>query len=220
MGDFQGRHALIFAAAPEEHYEYIRQHLDMHPDTVIACADGGVRHARAMGLTPQLVIGDFDSGDTVSACEGTEYIRLCPEKDDTDTQSVMRELLRRGCRDMLLVCATGGRLDHLLGNLSLLEEAAGQGIALALMDRQNYVVMHQGGMQQFTMPDAYQYFSLIPLDAVLTGVTITGAKYPLENAKLYRSAMISISNQATDAHFTITVRQGRALVIFSKDICR
>ena len=50
MGDFQGRHALIFAAAPETEYGYIRAFLDKHPDALIACADGGLRHARALGL--------------------------------------------------------------------------------------------------------------------------------------------------------------------------
>ena len=50
MGAYEGRHALIFAAAPETEYGYIRAFLERHPDALIACADGGLRHARAVGM--------------------------------------------------------------------------------------------------------------------------------------------------------------------------
>ena len=52
-------------------------------------------------------------------------MRLRPEKDDTDTQGCLREVFRRGCTEATLVCATGGRIDHMLANLSLLEELSG-----------------------------------------------------------------------------------------------
>ena len=86
MGAFQGRHALIFAAAPETEYGYIRAFLARHPDALIACADGGLRHARVLGLHPDFMISDCDS---MPETEGTEVIRLQPEKDDTDTQSCL-----------------------------------------------------------------------------------------------------------------------------------
>ena len=105
MGAYEGRHALIFAAAPETDYSYIRAFLGEHPDALIACADGGLRHARALGLHPDFMISDCDS---MPETEGDEVIRLKPEKDDTDTQSCLREVFRRGCREATLVCATGG----------------------------------------------------------------------------------------------------------------
>ena len=61
MGAYEGRHALIFAAAPETDYSYIRAFLGEHPDALIACADGGLRHARALGLHPDFMISDCDS---------------------------------------------------------------------------------------------------------------------------------------------------------------
>ena len=81
MGAYEGRHALIFAAAPETDYSYIRAFLGEHPDALIACADGGLRHARALGLHPDFMISDCDS---MPETEGDEVIRLKPEKDDTD----------------------------------------------------------------------------------------------------------------------------------------
>ncbi|MGE4548565.1 MAG: thiamine diphosphokinase, partial [Intestinibacillus sp.] len=206
MGAFQGRHALIFAAAPETEYGYIRAFLDEHPDAAVICADGGQRHARAMGLRPDLVIGDFDSGEVPE--NAAEVLRLRPEKDDTDTQSCMREAFARGCTEVTLVCATGGRLDHLLANLSLLEEARDCGRRCTVLDRQNMVFLHDGGCRHFKMPPYYQYFSVIPLDEKLEGVTIRGAKYPLERATVLRKRMVSISNEPTQSTFSIEIVRG------------
>ncbi len=214
MGNTKGRHAVIFLSAPETQYGYIQTFLEAQPDASIVCADGGLRHAQAMGLLPNLLIGDFDSSDRGAA---REVIRLKPEKDDTDAQACVRELLRRDYKEMTLVCATGGRLDHLLANLSLLEEAMAGGAKCALLDAQNYVVLHPGGRQQFKKNKAYRYFSIVPLDAQLYGVTIAGAKYPLQDATVTRAGMITISNEAVADQMTIAIAQGTALVVFAND---
>lgn len=216
MGTFQGRSALIFAAAPETSYDYIRDFLQTHPQSAIICADGGIKHAQALGLSPDLVVADFDSSDAEQAISG-EILRLRPEKDDTDTQTCMREVFKRGCTDAALVCATGGRIDHMLANLSLLEEAAELGGRLTILDAQNQILFHKSGSVVYPVPEGFPYFSLIPLDAILTGVTIENAKYPLRDAIVLRAAMITISNEATAPEITISVGTGNALVIFSRD---
>ena len=193
MGTYQGRHALIFAAAPETDYGYIRAFLREHPSALVACADGGLRHARALGLHPDFMISDRDS---MTEVEGEDVILLKPEKDDTDSQSCLREVFRRGCREATLVCATGGRIDHMLANLSLLEEAKTLGGHLTILDPYNRVELHQGGRQEFIMPETFTYFSVVPMDAVLEGVTIENAKYELTNGTVTRVGMISTSNEA------------------------
>lgn len=214
MGDFTGRHALIFAAAPETEYGYIRDFLRECPDALIVCADGGLRHARALGLRPAFMVSDCDS---LAETEGDEVLRLPPEKDDTDTQSCLREVLRRGCTEATLVCATGGRIDHMLANLSLLEEAHALGGHLTVLDRQNKAVLHEGGHKKFKMTENYHYFSIVPLDAVLEGVTIENVKYPLRGATVRRAGMISISNEAQQPEFSISIDKGRAIIVFSRD---
>ncbi|WP_283672960.1 thiamine diphosphokinase [Butyricicoccus sp. Marseille-Q5471] len=214
MGTFQGRHALIFAAAPETEYDYIRDFLREHPHAIIVCADGGLRHARKLGLHPDFMVSDCDS---LSETEGTEVLRLKPEKDDTDTQSCLREVFRRGCTEVTLVCATGGRIDHMLANLSLLEEAYAMGGQLTVLDRQNKIVLHEGGHQKFKMTENYHYFSIVPLDSVLKGVTIENAKYPLHSVTVTRAGMITISNEATAPEFVVEIEQGRALIVFTHD---
>ena len=203
MGTYQGRHALIFAAAPETDYGYIRAFLREHPDALVACADGGLRHARALGLHPDFMISDRDS---MTEVEGDDVILLRPEKDDTDSQSCLREVFRRGCREATLVCATGGRIDHMLANLSLLEEAKTLGGHLTI------------GRQEFIMPETFTYFSVVPMDAVLEGVTIENAKYELTNGTVTRVGMISTSNEAKpNSRFAVTIERGTALIIFSRD---
>ena len=192
MGTYQGRHALIFAAAPETDYGYIRAFLREHPSALVACADGGLRHARALGLHPDFMISDRDS---MTEVEGDDVILLRPEKDDTDSQSCLREVFRRGCREATLVCATGGRIDHMLAN-----------------------ELHQGGRQEFIMPETFTYFSVVPMDAVLEGVTIENAKYELTNGTVTRVGMISTSNEAKpNSRFAVTIERGTALIIFSRD---
>lgn len=215
MGTLKGRHALMIAAGPETEYAYIQQFLQTHPQAYIVCADGGLRHAQAMQIVPDLLIGDFDSG---FAGPAKETVRLRPEKDDTDLQHCVRTVLERGCTEITIVCATGGRLDHLLANLSLLEEIHAAGGHGRILDPQNYVILHEGGCQDFKkMPD-YPYFSIIPLDAVLHGVTITGAKYPLTEATVTRAGMLTISNEPTAESFSVTIQQGAALLVFTHDM--
>ncbi len=113
MGTYQGRHALIFAAAPETDYGYIRAFLREHPDALVACADGGSAACAGARSAPDFMISDRDS---MTEVEGDDVILLRPEKDDTDSQSCLREVFRRGCREATLVCATGGRIDHMLAN--------------------------------------------------------------------------------------------------------
>mgnify|MGYP002578188051 CR=1 FL=1 len=124
-------------------------------------------------------------------------------------------------QEITLVCATGGRIDHMLANLSLLEEAREMGGRLTILDSCNRIVLHEGGREKFIMPSAYRYFSIVPLDAVLTGVTIENAKYPLENGRVTRAGMVSISNEAAPgSSFAVTIEKGAALIIFAHDSAR
>ena len=93
--------AVIIASAPETDIDYVRELID--ENTLVICADGGQRHARALGIVPDLVIGDFDSG---SAPESGDVLRLKPEKDDSDLQCCMRTAIERGCDEVILTCAS------------------------------------------------------------------------------------------------------------------
>lgn len=204
---------LIVASAPETEYDYVKR-LAEQVDYII-CADGGIRHALACGLHPNLVVGDFDSGKPPTA--NAEIITLKPEKDDSDLMCCTREALKRGADEITYVCASGGRIDHFLSNLSLLEYLYEQGSRGTFCDSRNRVTFHGGGERQYTADPFYRYVGIIPLDATLHGVTLRGLKYPLTNAMVSRSQVITISNEAIAPAYMIAIETGRALVIESKD---
>ncbi len=204
--------ALLLASAPETDYDYVKR-LAEKADLLV-CADGGIRHATACGLKPDLVIGDFDSGEKpVSG----RVIQLCPEKDDSDLMCCVKTILEKGIDTLWIACASGGRIDHFLANLTLLEYLKSRGVSAALYDSRNRVTCHGGGKQIYTANPEYQYVGVIPLDAELTGVTLRGLKYELTDAVLSRSAIISISNEAVEPTYMIEIRQGQALVVESHD---
>ena len=215
MGAWKGRKALILAAAPCDNLDYVRDFMAQTPDCVIICADGGAKYAKRLGLIPDVLVADFDSGSSCIPCG--ELIRLTPEKDDTDLQHCVYLAIQRGCTDITLACATGGRLDHLLANLLLCESAFEAGARLTVIDRQNTVFLHTGGCMQLSRAQARRYVSLIPLDRKLVGVTLSGLKYPLQDAVITRTRIVSISNEVVEDAFQIRIDEGRAFVVFSED---
>lgn len=203
----------ILASAPESNYEYVKQLV--HQADYIICADGGTRHASACGIQPDLVIGDFDSG---TQPRGIETIVLKPEKDDSDLMCCTREAIRRGAQEIIYACASGGRIDHFLSNLFLLEYLDTCGIRGVFYDSRNRVTFHAGGKKiQYFADPAYKYIGIIPLDAELNGVTLRGLKYPLTDFTVIRSRAITMSNEPIAPEYTIEVKRGRSLVIESKD---
>ena len=143
-----------------------------------------------------------------------EVVRFPAEKDYTDSQSCLREALARGCGQVVLAGATGGRLDHLLCNLHLLEWVEGQGAHGYVVDGGNVAQILRPGVVQ--VPAQFRYFSLIPLDPVLAGVDIRGAKYPLQNATVRRDDSLCVSNEALGQAVEIRIAHGQAFLIFSK----
>ena len=94
-------------------------------DDFIIASDGGYSFLKENGYPVHLVVGDFDSGKRPDV--DTETITLKPEKDDSDLMCCTREALKRGADAITYVCASGGRIDHFLSNLSLLEYLYEQG---------------------------------------------------------------------------------------------
>ena len=107
-------------------------------------ADRGLDFFRETGLVPDIVDGDFDSISEegkayLDSLTEAEIIKLQPEKDDTDTQSAVNLAIQKGARNILILGATGGRLDHFLGNLGILTLGKQKNVQIALADEQNYL---------------------------------------------------------------------------------
>ncbi|MDR0326191.1 MAG: thiamine diphosphokinase [Oscillospiraceae bacterium] len=183
------------------------------PDMVI-CADGGYSHAVRLGLKPDLIIGDNDSSGEKPPLS-IVHRSLPVEKDITDMEACIDYALQAGAGEIALLGASGGRLDHFLGNIGLLERADGK----AFMLDSSHEIHLLPSPVTVEPPHKHRYFSVVPLDETASGVTITGAKYPLDNATLRRAATVGISNEPLDGvSFTVSVKNGKALLVLSEKL--
>lgn len=194
---------LIFGAAPCADWSFLKpwQHW---PDLVIG-ADGGLHSARKAGFTPTAYVGDGDSGGRVEA--ELFSVPLKPEKDVTDLQAAYDYAVEQGVDTILLTGCTGGRLDHHLSAMSLLERAAREGIHGLLLDPENRVEFLLPGIHT-QHSHGYRYFSLIPVSEMLRAVTISGAKYPLQDRDVFRSDSLTVSNEFAKDAVTVSFAEG------------
>lgn len=204
--------ALIFGACPCRDWGFLRE-ICPAPDLVIA-ADGGVHQARAAGYTPDLLVGDWDSGGAPES-EIPSY-SLPPEKDLTDLQAALELCLERGVHRVVLTACLGGRLDQTMANLGLLEWFFDRGGEALALEPGNEARFWDGGELLLSREERYQFVSILPLDGTVTGVTLEGVKYPLKEATLRRGDTLTISNEITASQARFRAREGRMLVIRSQ----
>ena len=178
-------------------------------DLVIA-ADGGVRHADALGIRPDIILGDFDS--LGYAPEGAE--RYPVEKDDTDAMLAAKRGLQEGCREFLFYGSLDGpRLDHTLANLQMLRFLADRGATGRLLGLRQQVTLLRNG--KLTLPPREKGdISLFAFGGEARGVTIKGLKYELEDGTLTPSFPLGVSNSFLGKSAEISVEDGDILVIF------
>ena len=204
---------LIIGAAPWQDGRFLTPYL-AGKDWMVFCADGGYANAKAAGLEPDFLIGDWDSGEKPAL--DVPCVTLPVEKDMTDLQAAMDEALSMGVTELLLCGCTGGRLDHTVSNLLLLEWLAERGGQGMVVDEDNEVRLLTPGVCRLEDRPHYHYLSLVPLDHKISGVTLKGTRYPLERAELSRGDTLSISNEPKNPVLEITIGSGRALLIRSQ----
>ena len=178
-------------------------------------ADAGLHLCERLGVRPDVVLGDFDSMDVRQA--PANCIRVPVEKDDTDTMLALREGLRRGCDTFYLYGATGGaRLDHTLGNVSILLYLDSLGKKAEIVD--DYSEMQIVSKDEVSIEDKYPFFSLLNITGCARGITIRDAKYPLDGAEITCEYQYGVSNEVLPGKTAkISVRDGKLLLI---KICR
>ena len=115
---------VIVGGAEIRNYESLREYFT-HDDFFIYC-DCGLKHERSLGFAPSLIIGDFDSHEKPENAK-CEVIVLPVVKDDTDTIYAVKEAMKRGFNDFVLIGSVGGRMDHTLGNIYALLMLANNG---------------------------------------------------------------------------------------------
>lgn len=202
------KRCVIVGGADINNTEYIRSKL-CEEDYIVFC-DSGLKHLDMLKAKPGLIVGDFDSHDNPHL--DTETILLPCEKDDTDTVFAVKEGVKRGYDDFLLIGVVGGRLDHTIGNLSILLYLDSLGKKGVITD--DYSDMEIVSNKPVYVNDSYSFFSLLNICGKAKGITIENAKYPLNNAEITCEYQYGISNEVIRGKTAkITVGEGKLLLI-------
>lgn len=189
-----------------------------HPkgDDLCLAADCGLRNALALGETPAIVLGDFDSFDAERIPPKAEKIQVPAEKDFTDTQLAVDTALKKGASEIILVGGLSGRLDHTLSNLAVLEDLSQKKIPAVITDGNNRV-RYLHATSTLIPKSSFRYLSLLCLSEQARGVVVEGCKYPLKNATLNRNFQYAVSNEIVGNCAFVSVRKGGLYLIESAD---
>ena len=200
---------VIISGSPDTNVEEIKSLCTS--DDFIVCADSGYSFAKKAGLTPNLIIGDFDSLKE-ELPQNTEVVKLNTHKDDTDTEHCVMECIRRGYKDFLLLGSIGGRTDHTFANIA----------TLAFLSEYNYngIARNNGEEIRILKEGSYEMnnkkgliFSVFPYGCESANVTYKGAEYMLNNKTLTYNVSRGISNVFVDDEAEITINRGRAILL-------
>lgn len=189
---------------------YDRSKAAIKPDDFIIYCDSGLKHAEALGAEPSLIVGDFDSHDNPHS--SVETIVLPCEKDDTDTVFAVKEAIKRGFDDFLLLGVVGERLDHTLANVSILLMLDDMGLSGRIID--DYSEMEIVSRSSKRVDGSFKFFSILNISGTARGITETGCKYPLKNAEITCDYQYGVSNEVLpDSEAVISLTEGRLLLI-------
>lgn len=179
-------------------------------DDFVIAADGGLRHTQALGLSPDCILGDFDSLGYVPT--GAKVFPT--RKDDTDSMLAIREGLSRGYREFVLYGALDGdRLDMTVANYQALMFLAREGGRGVLVGKRFLASVVRNGTLRFPA-GLHGTISVFCLGADARGVTIRGLSYSLEDAALTADFPLGVSNRFLGEPAQVSVKEGALLVIW------
>lgn len=183
------------------------------PGDYVIAADRGYDSLMAYGVIPDLVVGDFDSlGYTP---DHPNVMQLPAEKDDTDMVFALRRGLELGYRRFVLLGGVGGRLEHTLGNLQLLDWLTTQGAIGFLAGEKTVVTALRDN--SLTFPASMSgHLSVFCNSGIAEGVTLRNLKYPLTDYIMSGSFPIGVSNEFTGTSACVSVKKGSLLLLWEE----
>ena len=201
------RRLIVFLAGDLRNEKRLKQWIDELPNVDFFAADAGYYYAKRMNTPLTRVFGDFDSAQIPPEENLTVY--PC-EKDQTDSELALDLAIADGYNSVWMIAPFGGRIDHTIANIALLEKARKNHIDLKLYDGENLVFLLEEGMH--TLRADLRYISFFPVGDRAT-VSLNGFKYPLDHKELQRMIPLAISNEPASESPQITIHHGTILCV-------
>lgn len=182
-------------------------------DCVIA-VDGGLQYLQEAGITPDFIIGDFDS---LGYCpSGENVLQLNVEKDDTDTLAAVKVGMEKGFDVFKFYCCMGGRIAHTLANLQTLVYLSQNGKQGFLFDRDSVLTTITNDSVKFGA-EYRGYISVFSYSDECFGVNERGLKYGLTDAHLTSTFPVGVSNEFVGTESEIEVETGTLVIVYPRD---
>ncbi len=209
--------AILFANGDPPDPGFARQLIQ--PADILIAADAGARHAASLGLTPSVIIGDFDSISAEEldhfASAGARLERHPPAKDETDLELALEYALQAGCSPILILGAYGGRLDQSLGIFSLLSDPVCIAADVRADDGQTEAFFISQQAEIGGAPG--DIVSLIAWGQPAEGVATQNLEYPLKAETLSPYRTRGISNVMTAEKASVSLTSGLLLCIHTRN---
>lgn len=220
------KQCLVVSGGPLEP-EFAAEFVNKRTFDYVIAVDNGLMVCEAIGLRPDIAVGDFDTFgkermEALRERAGWDVEVHRPEKDETDTELAFRAAIKAGCVKGVVLGATGGRLDHELSNIHLLFQAKRRGLSMEIFDRRNRIFLLEArdGKQTFRRETAYgTYVSFLPLSETVEGITLEGFRYPLhkKNISILENPSLCVSNELLEPEASMVFEKGVLICVESKD---
>lgn len=198
--------------------DYSRLAACLRPDDLLIAADGGLRHFKAMNIQPHILLGDLDSVTPEDIDEarahGVRIIRFPVDKDETDLQLAIDQVVEEGCCQIVIGGGLGGRLDQTLGNIFLLQQPSNPSMNVRLDDGLEEVFLITSEAE--INGQEGDVVSLLPLGGPVYDVKTFDLKYPLDYEKLLPEKTRGISNVMTGTRARVTISRGLLICIHTR----
>ncbi len=199
---------VIIGGAEIKDYQHIKGYLTGE-EYYVFC-DGGLRHMPYLSVVPNLIVGDFDSH--INPRMDVETIILPCEKDDTDTMFAIKECMKRGFEEFILIGVVGGRFDHTFCNVSALLMLESENLNGVIID--DYSEIEIISTKPKYIEDKYKCFSLLNISGTAKGINIINAKYNLTDGEITSEYQFGVSNEVFSGRIAkLSVEGGNLLLV-------
>ncbi|MDR0943675.1 MAG: thiamine diphosphokinase [Ruminococcus sp.] len=181
---------------------------------LVIAADGGYTYCRDKKISPDVIIGDFDSLSDIPS--GIKIVKLPVVKDITDTAAAVE--YAGGFDEIHIYGGTGGRIDHTLANIAVISELSKKGKKAFLYDNGRIITAVTDGQVSFSPPETMpSYISVFSFSDISEGINLTGLKYPLKDAVLKSGVPLGVSNEFTKEIATVSVKHGTIIIVYDEN---